>query len=57
MRLALPITCIMRHVFYRESGTTTECPYCLRAKLTFALDTLARIQGTLRSLAEIDSPK
>lgn len=50
MKLAIPCACASGHLYYRESGTTTECPYCLQRQLTAAQDDLRRIRQTLREL-------
>ena len=33
MQPALVTVCSAAHRFYREKGTQTECPYCMRARI------------------------
>lgn len=51
MKLARPERCKNGHAFYRESGTTSGCPYCLFAQLTHTTHELERIKGVLQELS------
>lgn len=46
MRLALPVSCGSGHRYYRESGTTTQCPYCLQRELILLRDDVQRTVAT-----------
>ncbi len=47
MKLAIPTTCEGGHRYYRESGATSDCPYCLQ---TAVVDLQRRI-SKMKSLA------
>lgn len=50
MKLAIPERCASGHGYYRESGTTTNCPYCLQRQSVEAITELHRIKTILREL-------
>jgi hypothetical protein len=44
MKLAIPTTCVSGHRFYRESGTATNCPYCLNSAVVLLQTRISKIK-------------
>lgn len=52
MKLAVPSACKRHHRFYRESGTTTGCPYCLQAEVTLLAQRLEEGRAKIRAAVD-----